>query len=182
MGQLVQRGVTATQYLERFGGFGKARDLGFLAWQVALIMNFMQEDNIPAAKDSLSLLFVCMEQGAMDGGNLNLGLLLALVEDPPYSLFSQRTLASSPNPRPFAPSASQRWATVALQYLREMDLISTRRTEINQRGGGGGGTSSSSTMGGATTAATGNPQAKAAAKKRGKGRGKHQAQDQEEET
>ena len=59
MSVLQQRGVTPSQYIERFGGFGRMRDLGFIIWQVALCMNFLQEDNLPAAKDALSLLFVC---------------------------------------------------------------------------------------------------------------------------
>lgn len=80
---LRDHGVTPSQYLEGFGGFGKVRDLGHIIWQVALIMNFMQEGNHHAAMDATSLLFVCLEQAAMDGGNLQVGLLLSLTEDPP---------------------------------------------------------------------------------------------------
>ena len=58
---LCQQGVTPTQYLERFGGFGRTRGLGFIIWQLALCMNHMQEDNFSAAKDALSLLFVWLE-------------------------------------------------------------------------------------------------------------------------
>ena len=176
--QLLARGVTATQYLERFGGYGKTRDLGFLAWQTGMVMNFLQEENIPAAKDSLALMMVCLEQSAMDNGNMNLGLLLALVEDPPYSLFSQRSLASSPNPRPFAPLASQKWATVALQYLREMDLISTRRAEATQKGGGGG---NAANTGAASSQDGKNAQAKPNPKRKGRGRGKANAAEPEED-
>lgn len=75
MQTLRARGVTPSLYLERFGGFGKTRDLGFLAWQVALAMDHMQQDNFPAAKDALSLLFVCLEQSAMDGGKLDIGIV-----------------------------------------------------------------------------------------------------------
>ena len=62
MATLRTRGITATQSLERFGGFGRTRDLGFILWQVALCMNFLQEENFQAAKDVVSLLFVCLEQ------------------------------------------------------------------------------------------------------------------------
>lgn len=34
---------------------------------------------------------------------------VALVEDPPQTLFSGRSLAAGANPKPFAPTASQRW-------------------------------------------------------------------------
>ena len=123
-------GVTATQYLERFGGFGRTKDIGFIIWQVAQCLNHLQEENYMAAKDALSLLFVCLEQTAMDNGKMEVGLLLALVEDPPYSLFSGRSVAVSANPRPFAPTANQRWVTTALQYLKEMDVITSRRAEV----------------------------------------------------
>ena len=98
---LVSRGALPTMYMERFGRFGKTRDLGFLGWQVALAMNMLAEDNFLGAKDALALLFVCIEQAAMDGGKLDLGLILALVEDPPNSVFTSRSVAASVNPRPF---------------------------------------------------------------------------------
>ena len=60
--QLRDRGINPTQYLERFGGYGRTRDIGFINWQVALCLNHMQEDNLPAAKDALALLFVCLDR------------------------------------------------------------------------------------------------------------------------
>lgn len=157
---LRDRGVTPTQYLERFGGYGRTRDLGFINWQVALCLNHMQEENFQAAKDALALLFVCLEQTAMDGGKMEVGLLLALVEDPPQSLFSGRSQALAANPRPFAPTANQRWVTTALQYLKEMDVITTRRAEV---------TSSKSSPSDAqgSNAPTSTP----SSKKKGKGKG-----------
>lgn len=172
---LSARGVTASQYLERYGGFGKVRDLGFLAWQVSLCMNYLQDGNVMAAQDSLSLLFVCLEQAAMDGGKLDIGLLLALVEDPPQTLFSGRSLAASVNPRPFAPTANQRWATVALQYLREMDTLASRRTEATSKTQGGG-------AGGQQAGGQGNAQTKPTPKKKGgKGPGKAKQKSDAEE-
>ena len=96
---LIQRGVTPPLYLERFGGYGRTRDLGFIIWQVSIAMAYMQQENFPAAMDSLALLFVCLEQSAMDNGRMDLGLTLALVEDPPHSLFSARSIAASSEPQ-----------------------------------------------------------------------------------
>ena len=42
-------------------------------------------------------------------------------------LFTARSVPASVNPRPFAPTASQKRATVALQ---EMDLMTMRRAEV----------------------------------------------------
>lgn len=67
---LGKRGVVATQYVERFGGFGRSRDLGHIMWQVAMILDHLQNENIGAAKDGVALLAVCLEQAALDGGRL----------------------------------------------------------------------------------------------------------------
>lgn len=175
---LRDRGVSPTQYLERFGGFGRCKDIGFIIWQVAMCLNHMMEENHAAARDSLSLLFVCLEQTAMDSGNMQVGLLLSLQEDPPQSLFTNRSIASAALPRAFAPTAHQRWVTTALQFLKEMDIITSKRAEVaGGKLGGDKGAASSSTM---DAGSTQTPKRKAKAKPGGKGQ-KNQAQQQVEE-
>ena len=127
---LAIRGVTPTRYVERFGGFGKARDLGQLMWLVAMVLDHLQNDNFNAAKDATALLAVCLEQAALDGGRLDLGLLLALAEDPPAGVFTNRTLAGYSRGRAFAPLAEQRWVTTALAFVKEMDLIASKRQDV----------------------------------------------------
>lgn len=169
---LRDRGVTPTQYLERYGGYGRTRDVGMIIWQVANVMNHMQEGNHKAAMDAISLLFVCLEQTSLDAGNMQVGMLLSLTEEPPATLFSARSVANTMHPRLFAPTACQRWVTTALQYLKEMDVISSRRQEINAN-------KPSQTRGDSE------PSSKAAPKKKQKGKGKGKAnqesQNQEEE-
>ena len=129
MTALRDRGVTATRYLERFGGFGKVKEYGHIAWQLGLIMDFLQEDNLAATKDAVALLLVCLEQTALDAGRMELGLMLTLAEEPPQALFSNRSLAQGSRPMAFAPLADQRWVTTSLQYLKEPDTIASRRSE-----------------------------------------------------
>ena len=128
--ELFQRGVCATRYLERFGGFGKSRDLGQIAWLVAMLMDHLQTDNLSAAKDSASLLLVCLEQGAMDSGHLDIGLLLSLAEDPAAGVFTNRSLAPLSKGRSFAPLAEQRWISLALSYIKELDAITQKRADL----------------------------------------------------
>ena len=127
---LLHRGVSATRYLERFGGFGKSRDLGQIAWQLAMLMDHLQADNLPAAKDAAALLLVCLEQGAMDAGHLDIGLLLSLGEDPPSGVFTNRSLAPLSRGRSFAPLAEQRWISLALSYIKELDTITQKRADL----------------------------------------------------
>lgn len=91
---LALRGVTPTAYVERYGGFGRSRDLGCLMWQVAMLLDHLQMDNLLAAKDSAALLAVCLEQAALDNGRMDIGLLLSLGEDPPAGVFQNKAVTS----------------------------------------------------------------------------------------
>eukprot|EP00435_Cladocopium_sp_Y103_P064915 s1184_g26.t1 len=127
--ELALRGVTPTAYVERFGGYGRNKDIGCLQWQVALIMDHLQNDNYQAAKDGTALLAVCLEQAALDSGRYDIGLLLALADDPPAGVFQNRAATTYARGRAFAPMAEQRWVTTALSFIKEMDLIATKRQD-----------------------------------------------------
>ena len=122
-------GLTMTKYVERFGGYGRARDFGHVVWQVAMIMDHLQMENWQGAKDATALLSVCLEQTALDG-MMDVGLLLSLSEDPPSGVFTNRSLAPLPRGKSFAPLASQAWITVARSYIKELDLISQKRADL----------------------------------------------------
>ena len=167
--ELSARGITPTAYLEKYGGYGRTRDLGALQWQVGLILEHLQHDNLAAAKDATALLCVCIEQGALDGGRLDIGLLLSLTEEPPAGVFSNRSMSGIHRGRPFAPLASQKWVTTTLAFIKEMDLIAARRLEAT-----GGNTKKDSN-------ATDAPDPKKAAKKQPKGKGKQRSNAGEDE-
>lgn len=156
VGELHAREVYATRYLERFGGFGRHRELGFVIWQVAMTMDFTQQDNALAARDVLALLFVFLEQMVMDNGKIDVAVNLALMEDPPQGLFSNRAFSAIARQRAFAATADQKWVTVALQYLKQLDTIQTRRGEATKEK--------------PTTLVTSGPNPKKKAKRKGKGK------------
>ena len=95
-----------------------------------MLMDHLQGDNLPAAKDAAALLMVCLEQGAMDAGHLDIGLLLSLAEDPPAGLFTNRSLAPLSRGRSFALLAEQRWISLALAYIKELDTITQKRADL----------------------------------------------------
>eukprot|EP00435_Cladocopium_sp_Y103_P045898 s1495_g13.t1 len=164
--ELRARGITPTSYVERYGGFGRNRELGSLMWQVAMILDHLQSDNVNAAKDATALLAVCLEQAALDSGKMDLALLLSLTEDPPAGVFTNRSLAGVTRGRAFAPLAEQRWVTTALAFVKEMDLIQSKRQDV------GGGKTEKTTPD--------NPGPKKVPKKKPKGGGKS-GQNQKEE-
>eukprot|EP00435_Cladocopium_sp_Y103_P038021 s3267_g10.t1 len=150
--EFASRGVVPTTYVERYGGYGRNRELGSLMWQVAIILDHLQSENDNAAKDATALLAVCLEQAALDGGEMDLALLL----------FHQHTRG-----RAFAPLAEQKWVTTALVFVREMDLIQTKRQDVT-------GTK-------AEKPAVQTPGPKGEPKKRPKGRGRGNQNQREEE-
>ena len=140
--EMMAQGVSGTCYMERFGGYGKQRDLGIIQFQVMTCMDFLQMENLDAARDSLSLLAVMLEQATLDGGSLELGQLLTLTDDPPSAIFTNRTSQTS-RAKAFSPLADQRWVTTALAYIKELDTITSKRLELTSarssalQGGGG---------------------------------------------
>ena len=132
---LASRGISGLKYLERFGGYSRQRELGQLQYQVMTAMDFLAEGNVLAAKDTIALLAVTIEQACLDGGKMDLACLLCLQEDPPISIFQNRALSTTSRSRAFAPLADQKWITVALAFLKEMEVITTKRNELATGGG-----------------------------------------------
>ena len=118
-----------SKYLERQGGFASQKDIGITLWLLSQVADALLCQEPVHAQDLLALAIVSLEQVAQDGGKWELGYLLSLQEDPPQSLFSSRAPSTNPRLRAFAPLCPQPWTSVALTYLREMDIIATRRSE-----------------------------------------------------
>ena len=168
--ELLDRGICGSRYLERFGGFAKVRELGCLQQQVMSILDCLQASNLQAARDQTALLAVAIDQAALDQGRFELANLLCLQEEPPSTVFSNRQMNVLGKPRAFSPLADQRWVTVALAYIKELDVITTKRLELTNQsrhglfsGASGGGDAASSNPA---------PKQKPQPKKKGKGSGR----------
>ena len=111
-------------------GYARQRELGQLQFQIMGILDNLMAENIEAVKDGVALLAVTVDQACMDSGRMDLATLLCLQEDAPSSIYVNRHLSSTSRARSFTPLASQKWVTVALAYLREIDVISVKRNEM----------------------------------------------------
>eukprot|EP00435_Cladocopium_sp_Y103_P027487 s3398_g6.t1 len=169
--ELMDRGVCGTRYLERFGGFGRVRELGCLQYQVMSIMDCLQSSNWQAARDQTALL----DQAALDQGKFDLAHLLCLQEEPPSTIFTNRQGNLLAKTRAFSPLADQKWVTVALAYIKELDVITSKRLELT-------GTGKQSTFAAASGAesSTAAPKAKQQPKRKAKASGKGNQQPQAE--
>ena len=123
-------------YLERFGGFEQHYDYGQVAWLVAGVLEALWTGQVDAGADQAALLLVALEQSALDNRGGDLAWLLTLQEDIPTSVFT-RPQVVGPGVRSFTQLAPQEWITTALAYLREVDTLRQRSSELQQRGGRG---------------------------------------------
>ena len=124
-------------YLERFGGYAALPEYGLLVWLMGSILGHAWGNDIERVRDEAALALVALEQANLDDGRWDLAWMLTLQEDVPAGVFT-RPRSQGPGGRAFAPLAAQHWTTTALAYLREIDTLQTRRSELRARGGGRG--------------------------------------------
>eukprot|EP00435_Cladocopium_sp_Y103_P017354 s93_g4.t1 len=119
-----------TKYLEKHGGYAGSKDLGLAMWLVAQVADQMIQKDWIGAQEMLALAMVSIEQAAHDGNKWEVAWLLALQEEPPTTMFASRPVATNPRLRAFSPLCPPEWATTILSYVKELDIINSRRTEV----------------------------------------------------
>lgn len=129
--ELSQADVSMTSYLERYGGFKNNREAGLIMWILAHAMDAAAQEDFHATKEYMALLAASLEQSVLDGG-WNVAYILSLMEEPPQQLFSERQQPMASSGRPFSPLVPPQWAAVALSYLKEIEVLSTRKVEMRR--------------------------------------------------
>ena len=132
-GVALQEPVSLSRYYERFGGFATQRDMGLIAYQVARAFDLLSADRPQASADALGLLLVYLDQLCLDSGSTTVAWLMTLLPDPPQAIFTNPPPLPGGSLQPFSQLADQTWVTSALGYVREMDLITTRRAEAKTK-------------------------------------------------
>lgn len=122
-----------TKYLSKHGGYAGQKELGYIAWLVSHIADCLLADDVKGAQELTALTLSSIDQACQDGNKWDVAYLLALMEEPIAGVFSGRGGCSNPRMKAFSPLVPQGWATTTLSFVREMDLISSRRSEA---GGG----------------------------------------------
>ena len=118
-----------SKYVERNGGFAGQRDHGLFMWLLCQIADAMVSGDDKGAQELLALAMVAVEQSAQDGGKWEVAWILSLQEDPPTGIFSARPASTNPRLRAFSPLCPAEWAAIALSFVKEVDIINTRRQE-----------------------------------------------------
>lgn len=123
-------------YLERYGFYGNARDIGIAQYALSFIIDCAIHEDWEGVKEHAALMAVGLEQAAQDGSRWDLGFQLMLLEDAPSTMWSyprNSNLAQTGRQKAFGSLSPQKWATVALAYTREMDFIANRRVELAKK-------------------------------------------------
>ena len=126
--ELLASGATLTGYLERFGGYKHRQEAGMMMWMIGHAMDASSAGDQRLCREYLALLTACLEQATLDG-NWNIAWVLSLLEEPPHTVFQERSQHVSALGRPFAPLVPSQWSAVCLAYLREIEVLSNKKQE-----------------------------------------------------
>ena len=126
-------GISLLAYLERFGGFKQQKEIGLCLWILGHSFDAMLQGNVELAKEHMALLLVAMEQSALDQGDWTIAFLLSLSEEPPIQLYQDRMVSLHGQGRPFSPLVPSSWSAVCLAYLKEMEVLNSKKAETVPR-------------------------------------------------
>lgn len=84
-------------------------------------------------KEVLALLLVSVEQAVVDRGDWTLAYMLTLMEEPPLAMFQERSLNVSQHTKAFGPLVPPQWTAVCLAYLKDLEVLTTKKTETARK-------------------------------------------------
>ena len=130
--ELLASDASILTYLERFGGYQRNKELGYVMWLLGHISDAFANGNYHLAREHTALALCAVEQAALDRGEWSLGFLLGMTADPPVQMFQDRLQNVTAFGRSFGPLTPSGWAATSLAFLKEMEVLQTRKTEIRK--------------------------------------------------
>eukprot|EP00435_Cladocopium_sp_Y103_P020313 s1327_g4.t4 len=126
---LLSSQVGMCNYLERFGNFRMSREVGLTMWVLGHAIDASAQGDHALCREFLALLALALEQVATDG-DWRIAYHLTLLEDPPPVMFQQRPQAVSAVGKPFANLVPPSLAAITLAYIKEVDVLVTKKSEL----------------------------------------------------
>ncbi len=124
--------LSVLTYLERSGGFKNARESGLLMWLIGYAIDAAAIGDLHQVRERLALLMVALDQSVVDG-DWTIGYLLSLAEDPPISLFQEKSSTMSPFGKPFSSLVPPQWSSTVLAFIKEMEVLQSRKPEASRK-------------------------------------------------
>ena len=125
--------LSVLNYLERSGGFKHHRESGLLMWLLGHTVDAAAQGDLHQVRERLALMLVALDQSVVDGGDWTVAYLLSLAEDPPISLFQDRSSTMAPFGKPFGSLVPPQWSSVVLAYIKEMEVLVNKKPESPKR-------------------------------------------------
>ena len=126
-------GVSMLTYLERQGGYRHHRELGLVAWILGHAVDSAAAGDFKHTKEILALLMVAVEQAVIDRGDWTLAYMMTLLEEPPLQMFQERSMNMVHHSRPFGPLVPPQWTAVCLAYLKDLEVLATKKSETAKK-------------------------------------------------
>ena len=125
--------LSVLTYLERQGGYRNHRDLGLIAWILGHAIDSASQGDVKHTKEILALMLVAVEQAVTDRGDWTLAFMLTLLEEPPNQMFQDRNIHLSQHSRAFGPLVPPQWTAVCLSYLKDLEILASKKTETSKK-------------------------------------------------
>ena len=126
--------LSVLQYLERQGGYRNQRELGLIAWILGRAIDAASQEDMHRVKEVLALLMVSLEQACVDKNDWTLSFMLCLLEEPPLQMFQERSVMLQ-HSKPFGPLVPPQWTAVCLSYMKDLEVLSTKKVETTKKPG-----------------------------------------------
>ena len=125
--------LSVLTYLERQGGYKGSREMSLVAWVLGHAIDASSAGDLRRTKELMALLLVAVEQSVVDRGDWSLAFLLTLLEEPPVQLYQDRSPNMVLNSRPFGPLVPPQWTAVCLSFLKDMEILASKKTETAKK-------------------------------------------------
>ena len=127
--ELLGSQMSMCNYLERFGNFKNAREVGMTMWVLGHAIDAAAQGDHRTCQEFLALLALALEQVSTDG-DWRIAYHLTLLEEPPSVMFQGRPQAVSAVGKPFANLVPPTLAATTLAYIKEVDVLLTKKGEL----------------------------------------------------
>lgn len=83
--------------------------------------------------EHLALTMASLEQVGVDQGDWSLGFLQSLVSEPPLTVFQERQQQVQMYSKSFGALTPSSWSATSLAYLKELEVLTTKKTETAKK-------------------------------------------------
>ena len=102
-------------------------------WLLGHTVDAAAQGDLHQVRERLALMLVALDQSVVDGGDWTVAYLLSLAEDPPISLFQDRSSTMAPFGKPFGSLVPPQWSSVVLAYYQRNGSPGEQKAGVTQK-------------------------------------------------